>query len=328
MAEIYVNSSTPIKSKIYWESELVNPDTVTVKVYDVTEDPSIVPAISPTTILTTLTATTVETDSGSYQVILPFTYTNRNRSFKLVWSYSISGTEGYHASYVDVVTPYININEHLQDLNFGSDPSDPNYKNDQEIQSAERYARKIIEGHTGQEFYLYQDVEVVYGSDSDVLVLPYKINKINKIYSNDILLIDNQSVPAVNNWIFNPIISETGFGVRINKTNSIDNAVYTANGFVPPSINDSDGSLFGKNIRYTIHAEFGWDRVPTEVSQACIELMKDYFSKDSVWRNKYAKNVQAFDWKFEYSSSAYAGTGNAYADQLLSSYVLSNMVVI
>jgi hypothetical protein len=56
--------------------------------------------------------------------------------------------------------------------------------------------------------------------------------------------------------------------------------------------------------------------------------MKDYFAKDTVWRNKYVKNLQTFDWQFEYSGDAYAGTGNQLADKLLSPYVLTSMVVI
>jgi len=56
--------------------------------------------------------------------------------------------------------------------------------------------------------------------------------------------------------------------------------------------------------------------------------MKDYFAKDTVWRNKYIKNISTFDWDFEYTSEAYAGTGNAYADRLLADYVMVSKVEI
>jgi hypothetical protein len=56
--------------------------------------------------------------------------------------------------------------------------------------------------------------------------------------------------------------------------------------------------------------------------------MKDYFSKDKVWRNKYMKSIKTFDWQFEYNSAVYSGTGNLYADQLLAPYVINKMVVI
>jgi hypothetical protein len=59
-----------------------------------------------------------------------------------------------------------------------------------------------------------------------------------------------------------------------------------------------------------------------------IELMKDFFSKDKEWRNKYIKSIQTFDWQFEYDTSSFTGTGNNYVDQLLLTYVINKMVVI
>ena len=40
------------------------------------------------------------------------------------------------------------------------------------------------------------------------------------------------------------------------------------------------------------------------------------------------KNIQSFDWNFEYNSDTFSGTGNAYVDQILDAYVLTQMVVI
>ena len=329
MAEIYVNSNTPIKTKIYWEGELVEPTNLpTAAIYDITEDPAVSPAILPTTLLTTITSTAVETDKGTYQIVLPFSYSVRNRKFKIVWAYVVGGVAGTHTAYVDVVTPYINFGDTIDNLNFGSDPSDPNYKTYRQLQEAEKYARKIIEEYTQQEFYLYDDIEVVYGMNSDILPLPYKINTIYELYSNDILLIDNNTSPVTNNWTYTPIVSETGFGIRVDRTDLIDNTVYVANGMVPPTINDNINGAFSKNVRYKVVGKYGWDKVPGNVQQACVELMKDYFGKDNIWKNKYIKNIQTFDWKFEYSSEVYSGTGNAYADQLLAPYVINRMVVI
>lgn len=192
---------------------------------------------------------------------------------------------------------------------------------------AEKYARKIIENYCNQSFYLYNDVQIAYGSGSDILPLPFKINTLHELYGNDILLVDN--INEVNNWMFEPLISETGFGLRVDRTSSIDNTVYVANGMIPPTINDTGGfGAFGQDVRYRVQGVFGWDKVPDNVEQACIQLMGDYFAKDKVWSNKYVKNIQTFDWQFEYSSDAYRGTGNAYVDQLLNGYVVNGMVVI
>jgi hypothetical protein len=97
---------------------------------------------------------------------------------------------------------------------------------------------------------------------------------------------------------------------------------------VPPPINDNYNGVFSNGSTYRVQGRFGWEEVPDEVDLACIELMKDYFSKDKVWRNKYMKSIQTFDWRFEYNSGTYSGTGNLYADQLLLPYVINKMVVI
>jgi hypothetical protein len=81
--------------------------------------------------------------------------------------------------------------------------------------------------------------------------------------------------------------------------------------------------IFKSGIPYKVQARFGWNSVPENVEQAAAELMKDYFSKDTMWRNKYVKNISTFDWDFEYTGDAYTGTGNAYADNLLADYVLT-----
>ena len=96
---------------------------------------------------------------------------------------------------------------------------------------------------------------------------------------------------------------------------------------VPPTINDYSGG-FRSGVSYKVFGRFGWDKVPSNVKLAAIELMKDYFSKETAWKNKYVKSISTFDWDFEYTGDAYTGTGNAFADNLLAEYVLTNKVEI
>lgn len=330
MAEVYVNSNDPIITKIFYAGEIIDADgQVTATVYDITQDPTITPPINPTTAQLTFNATKLENDFGTYQITAPFSLTNRQKKLKVTWSYQVGGTNVSHNQYVDVVVPYCSFGNAVEDLGFGTDPSDPKYKTYHDLRMAEKYARKQIEDYTGQEFYPYNDVEVVYGSDSDILPLPYKINAIHKVYANDILLINNLVTPAVNNWIYTPQISETGFGIRIDRTNLLDNTVYVANGMVPPTINDTyTGQAFAKNVRYKVEGKFGWTEVPDNVEQAAIQLIGHFFEKDRYWKDQYIKSVQTFDWQVEYTEGIYSGTGCSYADKLLSNYVLNQMVVI
>jgi hypothetical protein len=327
MAEILVNTNNPIKHKVFWKGEPTDADSLpTVKVYDTTEDPTLNVLISPNSILYVLTAEKLETDIGVYQVTLPLIVTKESKSLKLRWEYTVGGQEAYKEHKLYVVTPYVDVEQAVDALNLGSDSSDPNYRTYNEILDAERWARRAIENYTGQQFYLYDDTQVVYGSGADLLPLPYKIHEVHDLTQNDVMLVDYLN--NVNNWNQDLKISETGFGIRVNRATMLDNTVYVANGMVPPSINDTTNGVFIKGYTYRVHGRYGWEYVPAEVELACIELMRDYFSKDKNWRNKYITSLQAFDWNFEYSSDTYKGTGNVYVDQILSAYVLNQMVVI
>ena len=325
MAEILINSQAPVTHQVFWNGDVTTPDTTPiVKLYDVTIDPAISPAINPATVIQTLTSVADENNPGTYIVYVPYQYTNRNRTLRLRWEYTIGINNVIREDEVYVVTPYVDFN-HVQDLGFSTDSSDPQYKSYKELLRAERYARKQIEQYTGQKFYLYDDVYTINGYDADVLPLPAKIYSLHELYANDVLLLDN--INNIDNWNYPVEITTTGYGIRINRAGLVDNTVYTANGMIPPSIHDGSG-VFRNSVSYQVQGRFGWERVPDAVELAAIELMKDYFAKDTVWRNKYIKNISTFDWDFEYTSEAYAGTGNAYADRLLADYVMVSKVEI
>lgn len=327
MAEIYIDQTAPIRTKIFWGGNIIDADDdVTAIVYDITEDKLASPLVNPDIAVYTEVATKSEVDAGTYQIILPLGLVRRNKKFKIQWNYEINGMSGSHFSYTDVVTPYASMFDIMDDLGFGTDPGDVNAKTYHELQMAEKWARKVIENYTGQTFYLYDDVHIVYGDGSDSLRLPFKINSLHELYENDILLVDN--INEVNNWIYDTRISESGFGIRINRSNMLDNTVYSANGMVPPPYNDTFNGAFKRDYVYKVQGRYGWDFIPDEVEEATIHLIKDYFSKDRAWRNKYLKSVQSFDWQFEYNSESYSGTGNVYVDQILLPYVITQMVVI
>jgi len=325
MAEILINSQSPITHQVYWNGEPGVPTSLpNVKIYDITNDPAISPAISPATILETVTAIADENNIGTYYINVPYQYTNRNRTLRLTWQYNIGSTTVTKSDEVYVITPYIDFN-HVQDLGFSMDSSDPGYKSYKELTQAEKYARKQIEQYTGQKFYLYDDLYLAYGYDSDILPVPAKMYELHELYANDVLLLD--TINNIDNWNYPVEISESGYGIKINRAGLIDNTVYTANGMIPPSIHGSSG-VFQSGVAYKVQGRFGWERVPENVELAAIELMKDYFSKDTMWRNKYVKTISTFDWDFEYTGDAYSGTGNAYADRLLAEYVLTTKVEI
>lgn len=327
MAEIYKNHNTAVSTKLYVKGEAIIPDgTVTVKFYDITEDPTISPAISPTAIAYQSTAEESETDIGVYTAYLPASGVTRDRRFRLKWEYTYGATQYSHTTYLDVVTPYVSIQEAIEDLGFGSDANDPNYKTYHEIRMAEKYARKMVEYYTGQKFFLFDDRFTVMGNDSETLPLSRKIYSLHTLHQNDQLLIDNLN--SINNIGYEIEPTTSGFGIKINLNSILDNDVYIANGMVPPSIHDVSPNIFRRNKHYDVYARFGWESVPDEVEQATIEIMRTYFAKDRAWKDRYVSKISTTDWNFQYASDAFSGTGSAYADKLLLDYVVTQMVVV
>jgi len=322
MAEIYINRTSPIKTKIFWSGNITDADDdVSAKIYDITED------LNSNSVIAIFTATKDETDLGTYQVVLPYEFCTELKRYKVIWEYEVNGDEGAHTDFFDVVAPYANISDVFEDLNFGTDPSDPNFKSYHDIQMAEKYARKLIEAYTTQFFYPYKDTHVAYGYGSDILPLPFKINELTSLYENDNLLYEIDGTEL--NWNYVPMIAESGFGLRVNRQNQLDNMIYTSNGLVPPTIYDQGYSgAFKKDYRYVVTGKFGWTYVPDNVEEACIILINDFFNQDKAWRNRYVSKIQTFDWSFEFAEDAHRGTGNLYADQLLQPYVLTGMIVV
>ena len=160
--EIYVGSTNPVKHKIFWRGEATDADSnPTVAVYDVSNDPET--TINPLTPLYSgLTTQKSETDIGVYSLNLPVDATYKARDFRLVWSYNVQGNFQSRQHKLFVVQPYADHAQVYDYLRIGNDPSDPNYRSYEEIVSAERYARKVIENYTGQKFYNYPDVCSVY----------------------------------------------------------------------------------------------------------------------------------------------------------------------
>jgi len=326
MAEILNKSQSPVYHQVFWNGDVVVPDTTPIaKLYSVSEDLSEYPTQVVTSLLTTLTSEADENNPGLYKVNIPYIYTNVPAELRLQWEYNIGSTLVVKLDEVFVIQPYVDFNHVISDLGISTDSSDPSYKSYKDLLVAEKYARKQIENYTGQKFYLYDDVKVVYGYESDILPLSDRITSIYKLYENDILLID--TINNIDNLSFDIQVTESKYGIRVNRNNILDNTVYTANGMIPPTIHDSYG-VFKSNVPYKIYAKFGWEKVPDDVELAAVELMKDYFSKDLIWRNKYIKNISTFDWDFEYSSEVYGGTGNSYVDKLLEDYIVDRVEIL
>lgn len=320
----------PVETKLFVNGEPVTPSSVTVDVYvSYLGDYQQTQTIDLTSQGTNLVAVPVETDIGVYSLSIPSSLLSPaayGKTFRLIWKYVVDGVTHKKQTWVEVVTPYVSLVEAADQLGFGSDANDPNHKTFKELKQAEKYARMMIDSYTNQKFSLYGDTISVMGSDSDTLTLPRRITSIIKVKEGDEVWWDNYG--TINNIGYYLKPTYSSFAITVDRSALLSSDVYIANGMVPPSADSVSSNIFKRNKVYHIHGAFGWDHVPPKVEEAAIELIKMYFSKDRVWKDRYIKKISTTDWDFEYSSQSFTGTGSSYADKLLEEYVVTPMALI
>jgi hypothetical protein len=313
MQNISKGSSQKIELNVYNDDILTHADsTPRVSVYNADTDVAIAQNI----------AATNGVEAGSYYFNLNQQFTNVNATLQVVWSYSLNSVSIQEEQWYRVESPYSTVSEIQDFLNFGQTPADLNYKDPERIVAAEKVARTIIEGYTGQKFYTYHGTQEVVGVGSDACHVTERMLSIEKVWENDQLLIDNTSDPVYNNFGFPLEISPTGYAVRIVNAgwdvrydNQVDPAVLYY-------------GRFRDNSRYRFEGQIGYKYVPEDIKVASMLLVSDILANDFNWRNKYLKKVDLSEISFEMAGGAFNGTGNVTVDNILDQYRTTNIVII
>jgi hypothetical protein len=271
-----------------------------------------------------LLSTTVvdEPETGLYSFFLSSNFTQTNAMLQVTWSYILNGIQNQEIEFYQVETVYSEISEIVDFFGFGAKPSDINYFDPKTISSAEKIARTIIEGYTGQKFYQYYGSQEQFGKGSDALEMIENILTIDKVWENDVLIIDNTVNPVFNTFGFPLEISPTNRAVRIvnqgwdvRYDNQVDPAVLYY-------------GRFRDNSRYKIQGNMGYKYVPNDIKIASMLLVNDILANDFNWRNKYLKKVDLSEISFEMAGGAFNGTGNVTVDNILDQYRNVNIVII
>ena len=308
--ELYTNRTQRIYLDIYVDDELTSVNVLpSVNIYDNITD----------TLIVSGTAKAEIDNEGHYSYEIRDDYLPVDREIKAVWTYSVQGNTMTTVDTYSAITPYISISDIYTKLHFGREEGDTNYVPYHEVQQAEKFARFMIENYTGMTFGKKESVITAYGQDADVLFLGEKIISIHSLKENGKTVIDN--INNINNFGYPVEITETGFSIRIVSDEDINEG--GGKDIVYPLM----GSFYN-GYRYEVRGIFGWRGVPEKVQTAALMLMKDYFSKDHIWRTRYVNNVSFGDTDMEFSKLAFRGTGNFYVDKLLDEFKSTNMAVI
>lgn len=238
------------------------------------------------------------------------------------WSYLLDGVYSRQTDYYAIETPYASSDDIVDFLGFGTTPADANYIEEQKIIVAEKMARTIINGYTGQKFGKYRGSQEQFGIGSDGINLVEKMTSIDKVWENGVLVIDKTADPQLNNFGFEIELSPTGKVARIVNA-----------GWDVRYDNQMDPTImyygrFRDNTRYKFEGGIGWVYVPHDIKLAAMLLVNDILSNDFNWRNKYLKKVDLSEISFEMAKGAFNGTGNIMVDNILDQYRNVNIVVI
>jgi hypothetical protein len=316
LQNIVKGSKQKIYLNVYNDGVLTQATAVpTLSVYDADDDVVALTGYANITV-------TDENAAGVYSYTMTPALTQINRVLKFVWSYALSGVSTSEVQLYAVETPYSTVSEIQDFLGFGSAPSELNYKNPKEIEAAEKVARTIIDGYTGQKFIQYYGQQEQYGVGSDGIELIEKMLTIDKVWENDELLVDNTVTPVYNNFGMTLELSPTKKVIRVVNIGwdvRYDNQV---------DPNTQGSGRFRNGSRYKFQGLVGWKYVPEDIKIASMLLVGDIMANDYNWRNKYLKRVNLSEISFEMAKGAFNGTGNITVDNILDLYKNVNIVII
>lgn len=251
--------------------------------------------------------------SGGYSVTLPFSLVSLDRKFTITWSFDYleaGVTKSYTSkTYVEVVTPYVTVDEIRAAL--GTMP----VMTDDAIKRVERRIRGVIDNFTGQSFGLYFGKKRVQARGDEDLTLPQRLISITSVEGavwNDI----SRYATRGDGWYLS------------NATPLYADGSYVSTGVISWPGTTSRRILWKDNVWYTIDGEWGYEDVPFNIKEAALILIEDNICPDSEYRDRYIDSVKTADYQYMYNENAFRGTGSVIADQLLAPYIRPTLAVI
>lgn len=231
--------------------------------------------------------------------------------YRIDFTYTISGTSYTQSQYINVYTPYADIDT------FFADHPDLETDYYEKFDKMEKRVRNIINTFCGQSFDYYPNKYIeISGSGKNTLHLPYPIATLTKVTVNtgdeDQTVIHDSTDATINN------IEKTKEPHNFNSSYYIQ----FRRSFLDSVQTLIVASKFDEGDDYKIEGDFGWRYVPDNVVQAADLLLEDMMNGDSDYRRHGMKTVDMDILKYETRDSFYESTGNIDADVLLMDYTL------
>lgn len=293
-------------NKVYFEGDTgVTPTSVTWSLDGGT------PTSLPTPVRVSTTAGNVDYDY--WYTTLP--YLNEEGVGQVVWTFTApgAGSGNTHTDDYEIVTPLLTTRE-VRKIYPQATVEEAN-----ELEAAVRH---LISSVTGQTFGKRTETLQIVGSGERSLKLPKRLISYTSVgdpnftYNNAAFLIKGDG------WYLKKIVTDPSDGSLIKYA-------------LPEEVTDPIHYPFGgdyyytyrKDIVYTISGTWGWESVPAAVREAAKLLVGDYACQEQQYRDKFIKTMTSGDWRFEFHSGAWQGTGNKRADQLLDAFIVPGWLI-
>lgn len=227
------------------------------------------------------------------------------------FTYTISGTSYTQSQYINVYTPYCDI-----DIFFGEHAElETNFYD--KFDSYEKKVRNIINTFCGQSFdFYFNKFFILNGNNKSTLPLPLPIVNLKTVTMNvgdeDETLLHDSNNSSVNNIekCREPFNFQSSNWIQFKNSylDSVQKIVVT--------------NKFNSDDDYKVVGDFGWQFVPNNVEQASDLLLLDMMNDDSEFRRHGMTAVDMDVLKYQTKDSFYESTGNIDADILLMDYTL------
>lgn len=247
----------------------------------------------------------VATRSSAGEYIYQFSADNMASfgTHKIVWRYIKTSVTYTSTSYINVYAQYVSSGEF-----FDIYPEIETAAGDK-FDSTERRVRSVIDTVCGQNFQSIKNKTLSFeGEDRETIYFGIRCTS----------LIEATQKPDVDITGDCEIAVESKAYVR--RIEQLIPIATSEKMYLQPR--------FSENEFYLFRGNWGWDYVPTNITDAATLLIYDYLNDDNAYAKHGISQMKMDQYSLTFGASAMAGTGNIEVDVLLMDYTLYTMGMI
>lgn len=218
-------------------------------------------------------------------------------------------------SNLDVLRPYVDYRA------LGSTNSEI-----EEYKTLELVARSLIDAVVTDGFYNNKHIVESNGFGSDYFPIWEDVNKVLKVYRDNVLIYDVDAADPDDNEAVYTITLDNSAIIRVE--NEEYDRLQNAPLELPGAIGDlgaigGDGIVFPKTCDFLFVLDVGYKAVPPDVEYATKLLIEDLKCGKLDYFKRYTTSYNTDQFRIQFDKSMFDGTGNMIVDKILDKYTKS-----